>query len=134
MVANEFAQLFPATEITWNTATSAVRVSMVLLYSRIFAPVKLFKYVCWMIIFINLANWVAVVVASGLICRPLSYIYFRVGKGSCGNIRALETYTAVSSIVFDAATVALPLPCLWSLQMKTRRKIAISFVLGLGIM
>ncbi|KAI9717830.1 MAG: hypothetical protein M1828_007069 [Chrysothrix sp. TS-e1954] len=128
------SKLFPATDITWNTATTLIRISMILLYSKIFSPVRSFKILCLAMIFLNILNCIAIILASSLICHPLSYIYLRAGNGTCGNVKALETYGAVASIVFDGAVVVSPLPMLWRLQMKRKRKAAISLILGLGVL
>lgn len=50
------------------------------------------------------------------------------------DIKALAYATGAMSIVEDLVIVALPLPVLAKLQMSTRKKIGIGFMLALGSM
>ena len=129
-----YVQLFPATQILWNSATTCIRISVILLYRQLLGPVKVFGRVCIGIAVLNIVNFICIFIVTLTICRPLSYIYLRVGPGHCGNIKAFETYTAVISIVLDTTVVVLPLPLLWKLQMKTGKKIGITVILSLGTM
>lgn len=40
----------------------------------------------------------------------------------------------VVNIVLDVSLVVLPMPILWSLRMATAKKVALSFIFGLGIL
>ena len=117
----------------WIAAAVCVRVSIILLCVRIF-PVRRFKIVCWIVVVINIAGFLSVVLATCLICRPISYAFDKtVPDGHCGSLAAFELYTATFSIIVDFAVVVLPLPMLWKLQMKTKRKIELSVVFGMGL-
>ena len=107
---------------------------MVLLYIRIF-PVNHFKIVCWIVVAINIAGMIAVVLATCLICKPISYYSDKtIPGGHCGNLPAFILYMAVVNLLLDFMVVILPLPMLWKLQMKTKRKIELSIVFGMGLM
>lgn len=107
---------------------------MILLYRQIFEPVRKFGLTCLAFSVINILNWLAAILATFLICSPISYIYVRIVPGRCGNVEGFQTYTAVASFILDAAVVILPMPQLWKLQMKTKKKIGISIVLSLGVL
>jgi len=107
---------------------------MLLFYRQICAPAKAFGRTCLAMVLLNGVNFIVIILTTCLICAPISYIYVREGSGRCGDLRAFETYTAVSAMILDAATVAVPMPQLWKLQMHASHKIGISSVLGLGLL
>jgi hypothetical protein len=111
-----------------------VRISMLLFYIRIFsvsAWTKAFKT----FIVLNITSLVAVMLGALLICRPIEYSYNKtIPGGHCGDMLALQRWTAIWNLLMDTAIVALPMPILWSLKLNVRKKIGLSIVLGLGIM
>lgn len=133
-VDNPTLQLFVAIDVIWNAAVTTVRCSILLFYIEIFS-IQRFRRICWVVIGLNLASMVAVVVSTGLICDPIAYSYDRtIPGGHCGDLNAFERYTAVWNLLADATIVVLPMPILWSLQMRTRKKVGLSIVFGMGIM
>ncbi|KAL8730562.1 MAG: hypothetical protein Q9166_004016 [cf. Caloplaca sp. 2 TL-2023] len=124
--------IFIAIEIVWNAATGCVRVSMLLLYIRIF-PVRNFRNICWANVGLNALVFVSIVLGTCLICTPITWSFDKSDpNGKCGNLLKFERYTAVMSLITDAIIVVLPMPMLWRLQMKLQKKIGISVVFGLG--
>lgn len=54
--------------------------------------------------------------------------------GSCGDQKFLDMYIAIFNLLLDVMVVILPMPILWRLQMARSKKMALSFILGIGIM
>lgn len=107
---------------------------MLLYYIRIF-PVRRFRKVCWSLIAVNVATLVSVVLSTLLIRSPITHSFDKSTLGGhCGDLARFELYTAILALVSEFIIVTLPMPVLWSLQMKTRKQIGISIVLGMGIM
>ncbi len=107
---------------------------MLLLYIRIF-HVRSFRQICWIITGLNVAIFVSVVLATCLICRPITYSFDKTSlSGECGILNRFENYTAIISLIADTTIVILPMPMLWRLQMELRNKVGISIVLGMGTM
>lgn len=104
---------------------------MLLFYIRIFA-ISRWRIVFWVALGLNVASMISVLVAALAICHPLSQLYQPVPGGYCGNQNAFELFTAVWSLLADAAIVVLPMPILWSLQMNLNKKIGLSVVFGMG--
>ena len=76
---------------------------------------------------INIAGLVSVVLGTCLICQPISYAVDKtIPDGHCGNLVAFEEYTAILTVILDIMIIVLPLPILWKLQMRTKRKIELS--------
>ncbi|KAF1998138.1 hypothetical protein P154DRAFT_604424 [Amniculicola lignicola CBS 123094] len=126
-------KLFVAILIIWNTAVSAIRISILLFYIRIFAVTK-FRWAFIAVTILNVAELIAVLVASLTICQPISYAFNPTTPGGhCGNTKGLQKFTTYWSLVTDVTIVSLPMPILWSLNMRTRKKIGLVIIMGMGI-
>jgi hypothetical protein len=67
---------------------------MLLFYIRIFS-VSSWRPVFWTFVGLNASSLVAVIIASLAVCRPMRYAYDKTIPGYCGDILALQRYTAV---------------------------------------
>ncbi len=88
----------------------------------------------YVVISLTIALIFAVILESFLLCRPFKFTWDKeIQGGVCGN--AVYAYLAISiiNLVIDFAVVLLPMPILWKLQMPVGKKVAISAMLGLGI-
>lgn len=84
---------------------------------------------------INIAGLISVILGACLICQPISYAVDKtIPDGHCGNLLAFEAYTAILTVILDVMVIVLPLPIVWKLQMRTKRKIELSIVFGMGLM
>ncbi|KAF2148037.1 hypothetical protein K461DRAFT_316460, partial [Myriangium duriaei CBS 260.36] len=125
-------KLFLIAHILWIAATTAIRVSLHLLYIHLFSTVNGFRYVSTCMIIFNLMNFTAQFFGSLIICIPWTYIYYQDGNGHCGDIGSFDLYTAIMSIILDAAVTILPLPILWNLRVEIPKKLGISIIVSLG--
>jgi hypothetical protein len=70
-------------------------------------------------------------------CHPVSFAWDKVyGTGTCLNaelIANLGYAFSATSIFFDWLFALLPVPMLWRVQMTMQIKIAIFFILGMGV-
>ena len=117
--------------LLWIVAVTLIRASVIFLYIRIFCK-RPFRIACYVALAVNLAFATASVLACCLICRPFAYNWDRSLHGSCGNSKSLDLFLGVFNLLLDVTTVALPLPVLWNLQMRTGRKIALSILFSMG--
>lgn len=70
------------------------------------------------------------------ICRPFRYNWV-IGPAAleyCGNLKLKFLLSAIFNLILDVCILMLPMPVLWTLHMNLRKKIAVSFVFGLGIL
>ena len=118
-------------QLLWVTCVTLVRVSVLTLYVRIF-PTPSFRKVCYLVLGFNLGYFMGVVLACFLICQPLAFIWDQSVNGSCGNQKSLDTFIGLFNLLLDVTAVALPMPVLWGLQMRKRRKLAVSGMFSMG--
>ena len=82
---------------------------------------------------VTVAYWLSTVVTALLICRPFAYNWNKFTiSGRCGNVPAYYLSTGIVNLIIDVAIIALPLPKLWGLQMKTSKKLALTAIFSLG--
>lgn len=78
---------------------------------------------------------IAFATASLAACRPFEYNWNRtIENGTCIDTSRFYTAQTIIGVVFDFIVVALPMPMLWGLQMKIRKKVALTGVFGVGIL
>lgn len=122
-----------AATILWPSANTFVKLSILHLYTRIFSTHTL-VYSAYAIGSITLAYWLSTFLTAFLLCTPFAYNWDKlIIGGHCGNPSAYYLSTAIVNLLIDVAIVALPLPILWGLQMKTSRKIALTAMFSLGV-
>lgn len=119
-------------QLLWVTSVTFIRASVLTLYIRIFRTLS-FRTTCYVIQGINLAYFVAVVLACCLIYRPFAFLWNQSIDGFCGDQKSLDLFIGVFNLMMDVTTVALPMPVLWGLQMRMRQKLVITGMFSMGV-
>lgn len=111
---------------------TAIRCSILFLYTHIFSSSRKFRFVCYAMMCACVLWAIGDILTVTLLCRPIAFNWDKTVGGSCGNINA--AYLAVHSFnfVIDAGIAVLPIPVLWGLQMPTANKIGITIMFALG--
>lgn len=126
-------QLQWAIQFTWIIALTMAKISVLLLYVKVFplpytvlaARVSAVVVVLWS---------TASVVATVLICRPISYSWGGSVEGHCGDQIALYKGIGVVNLLTDIACLALPMRHLWTIQLPRARKNILIFTFALGFL
>lgn len=108
-------------------AMLATKVSILLLYLRIFRPSRTMRIVIHVNLWINVAVYVIGFGAG---------ISWFVGPKATGEVsgRVLGLASAIFNSVSDIAILLIPISMVWTLKMAKERKLAISAVFTTGIM
>jgi hypothetical protein len=77
--------------------------------------------------------WIALILNSFLICKPIAFKWDRTLNGQCGSPVAEEISFAAVNMIIDGMIVFLPTPIIWKLQKSVKEKIGISCMFGLGL-
>lgn len=94
-----------------------------------------YTYFLYGIIVVTILTTFVTLISVWIQCRPLAASWGEVA-GECMDVNVLITLTYVVSglnIATDWSVSLLPIAILWRLQMPVKMKIAVSFVLGLGV-
>ncbi|KAJ5218110.1 uncharacterized protein N7498_000209 [Penicillium cinerascens] len=130
-----YAQLANASQIMYGPLIFITKLSILLLYLRVFAPNRK----SWLYMFIQLLLWfnAAFYLADTLIeifeCVPRERIWNPDSPGKCVNIQTMILATAVINTVSDISLLILPIFCVWRLHMRTAQKFGISAVFAAGL-
>ncbi|KAK1148775.1 hypothetical protein N8T08_008660 [Aspergillus melleus] len=126
-------QLIIPLQFLWVLSLSCTKISILLLYLRIF-PVTWLVGVAWTTIGVIVAWAIATILAGCLICRPFAFNWDQtIPGGSCGNQVTSFTATGVINLVTDVVVLVIPMPLLYRLQMATYKKVTLITVFGLGL-
>ncbi|RYC57891.1 hypothetical protein CHU98_g8303 [Xylaria longipes] len=131
-IANSL-KLFVAAPLLWALSTSFLKLSILFFYISLFTIPRI-RSAVYVVIILTAALIVAVIFESFFLCRPFAYTWDKTIKGGvCGSSTNAYLAIAITNLIIDLSVVALPMPVLWQLQMPTRKKVAVSAILGFGL-
>ncbi|KAI0116372.1 hypothetical protein GGR51DRAFT_574685 [Nemania sp. FL0031] len=125
---------FFAAQPFWTISVTSFRLSILLLYREIFSVSQYFDWAVRISVTVVCASFVGMIVIIFTACYPTTFDWHeRVVNGYCGEQPILLMVAAASSAAFDIIIVALPLPLVWRLQLRTHKRLAITITFGLGL-
>ncbi|KAL4901223.1 hypothetical protein BDW74DRAFT_86925 [Aspergillus multicolor] len=134
---NHVLYLFVVTTSLYPPVMSLIKISMLLLYLRIFPHQKL--RIATFIMIAVVSMWgIAYTIAIIFNCTPRSYGWLKWDgehQGKCLNQSAMQISHAILNIVFDVIVICLPLPVLLKLNMSKTKKtgVCLMFLTGLVV-
>lgn len=120
--------------VMYSPLALAVKVSILFILVRIFAPYR--KVVVFIYVFLSvlLAYTIAATIAKICICMPIGSFWLGtdVTHGHC--LKELEIFLTdgVVSMVSDLAILILPLTVIWRLQLSMKKKLRVMAILAAG--
>lgn len=82
----------------------------------------------------GVAYCAAAILEALLICIPIRYNWDKRIDGHCGNSYAAYVSVAIVDLIAELSVIMLPMPYVWTLQLPVGKKIALTFIFGIGIM
>jgi hypothetical protein len=126
------SKIFFASQLLWAVAIPIIKISILLLYTRIFGVLSYFRYTAYILgVFLFLWGIMVVFVVS-LACRPLKYTWDKSGEGSCINATVFYIIGSGLNVITDFITLFLPLHAVWYLQSSIQQKLLLTGVFLLG--
>lgn len=131
-------QLFYAGEPLYVAVVFGTKVSLVLLYLRIWSKdSRNLNMACWIVIGLLTALFISFEFATIFQCIPISYnwrsLIDRTAKGSCTDRQAQIYSQAAFNIFFDVLVLLLPVPSLLKLNISWMKKLGVGIVFAVGI-
>lgn len=132
-VLAEQVQFILVTEMAYTSAIISVKLSVLLLYSRVFPSVK-FRKVLWSIGGFVVCYALAQELTIIFQCRPIDGAWDPAAHANaiCIQLNLEWVIMASFNVVTDIVTLCLPLPLLWRLQIDMERKLQLIGVFLLG--
>ncbi|KAM0800100.1 hypothetical protein BDR22DRAFT_852859 [Usnea florida] len=120
------------------TTTATIKISLLLLYYRLFFPSRPFRIAVYTAAAIVLAWWIAVLFADIFQCVPVEAFWEIHGNNmfhntaTCMNTITFSIGTGVSNLLTDIIVLSLPIPMVWSLKQNRTQKITMTGIFLLG--
>lgn len=125
-------QAFFASELIWGTSVTIVKVSILLLYFRIFGRLRYLRLLAYILGIFSICWAIMVVLVCAFQCRPLALIWDKTVDGTCINAPLFFILGSAPNVITDFMVLALPMPAVWRLQTTTMQKISLTGIFLLG--
>lgn len=117
--------------IMYIASMAATKISILLLYRRIF-PIWKLRCIAWAVgIFIFAYSFAAVFVVI-FACHPVQGVWNPLAKAKCNNTNAAVLVMAIFNVVTDVIVLILPMPVVWGLELPKTRKFQVMAIFLLG--
>lgn len=120
-----------AATISYALMTLFIKLSILSLIARVFAPYKRRMQGIYVLGALLVAYYLTSLILKIRVCWPIS-AYWQGEQDKCLNQSAVITADAIISTVTDAIILVLPLPLTWSLQLPPKKKMRVGSMLAVG--
>ena len=110
------------------------KLSILILYLRLFSVNKIFRYCTWSMIFFVVGYLSANLCTQIFGCMPRSKYWLPDTPGHCMNYIAAGIAYGSMNFVSDLLIFILPHPIVWRLKLSRREKAGVSFIFMSGAM
>ncbi|MCJ1429126.1 hypothetical protein MMC29_007039 [Sticta canariensis] len=126
-----FAKSVLATEYFYTSAIAAVKISILLLYRRLF-PNHRFRIILWSFgVFILTYSTVQLLVTL-FQCRPIRGAWDPFIRANCIKLNLEFMIMGSLNVATDVTTLCLPMPLLWRLKISIERRLQVMSMILLG--
>ncbi|KAL8832109.1 MAG: hypothetical protein Q9191_000466 [Dirinaria sp. TL-2023a] len=128
-----FDQTFYVVSMTTVLTFGFTKLAVLLFYKRIFTG-KVFKALIWVMIVLSFVWTVGFFFSQLLQCVPLSVNWSKYGgtTAQCIDVNKMILAQAWSDVFTNVVILALPIPCIWRMQMPISRKLGVCAIFLLG--
>lgn len=128
-----FLNLSFACSILYFSDVTAIKISILLMYRRIFHIDTSFRRQSLLVGLVVVAFWLAATVAALANCHPFKYNWLSLQPEKyCFNYNLFWMITGAVEILIDTVILALPVRMVLGLQLSRQRKASIMFIFFLG--
>jgi len=111
---------------------TAVKLSILFLYLRIFGSVDYFRKAAYTIMAICLLWFVIIITGNVLYCRPVQRFWDHTVEGSCFDFATFFLVMELADMVIDAAIIGLPMKTILGLCLSLRKRLGLLGIFVLG--
>ncbi|KAI1872173.1 uncharacterized protein JN550_003892 [Neoarthrinium moseri] len=115
----------------WLTLVALVKSAILHFYGQTFQNTAFIRIV-YAVMAIVIAFWISAFFADVFFCIPVHKTWLPETPGRCGESSSMYIGMASADLAIDIVVLILPMPILWGLQLPAARKVALTFVFGLG--
>ena len=129
-----FWKAFLGVQVLYFTNAVLTKLSLLLLYRRLFGVVKNFRIALWVSALLVTGYWIACTILAFL---RLSTLCEELGQDGARRMRQSDQFlprNGICNLLIDFLILCLPLPMVWNLSITTRQKLMLSGIFLLGIL
>lgn len=128
-----FLKLCFLTSLLYFSMISAIKLSILLMYCRIFSVDAAFRVQSLLLGIVVVMFWLATTVATLANCIPIKYSWISLSDPAhCFNFNIFWMATGALEVVIDTMILALPVRMVLGLQLSYKRKVFLLFIFLLG--
>ncbi|KAL9051676.1 MAG: hypothetical protein Q9206_004612 [Seirophora lacunosa] len=125
-------QAFYASELIWAASIPIIKISILLLYIRIFGRLRYFKILAYIIGVFSICWAIMVILVCAFQCRPVQLVWDKSVSGTCINAPLFFIIGSAPNVFTDFVLLVLPLPAVWNLHTTRAQKISLTVIFLLG--
>ena len=119
-------------EIIYGPIIYAIKLAILLLYLRVFQPIR-GTYICLhIIVWANLAFYAIGTFVEIFQCAPIQKVWFSKWPGTCFDQKAIQLSSAGINILSDLSILVLPIWSVRDLQTSKQRKVGLFGIFAFG--
>ena len=122
-----------AQQILYNPVIFVTKLSILLLYLRVFKPSRVTFTALHAVLWANLAFYIIATFIEIFQCKPMRKIYLPLLPGSCINQRNSQIASGAINVISDVAILILPIASVWKLRVYRKGKIGLFLIFGFGL-
>ncbi|KAG8168457.1 hypothetical protein KVR01_001206 [Diaporthe batatas] len=122
-----------ATQLLYNPILALVKNGMLLFFLRVGGSIDNLRLFIIFIIVLNTLMMVSIFLIDLLQCIPIQKTFYLNTTGTCINVGDFFISTAAATILTDILVIIIPVWITWNLKMKLRKKLAVIFLLSMGL-
>ena len=133
---NSAQKLIIVYELVYGPTIFFAKLSLLLLYLRIFSPNQLTRYLIYFGIAVNFLVYTATTVAFGYMCIPRPSQTWLEGSTTamCKSSSIMNYIQGIFNVVSDFYILTLPIPVVWRLQMPQAKKVGVMVIFMTGLL
>lgn len=125
-------QRFLSTQVIYFANSAATKISLLLLYYRIFGVNQKLRLAMMVCGFFSISYFIACTFTALFGCHPVSYFWNKHQSGKCINQVKFFRGNGIVNLLIDVMILCLPMPLVWRLKIERRQKITLSALFLLG--
>ncbi|KAK7930980.1 hypothetical protein PG985_001692 [Apiospora marii] len=129
-----YTKLDYASTVMYFSITATTKLSILLLYNRIFSVNVLLRRLVRLLLAVVIGFWIGCTVANLTNCIPMEYVWINSLSDPryCFNYNIYWFASGICEAFIDVLIILLPVRTILGLQLSTEKKVAIAFVFMLG--
>ena len=122
-----------ATQLLYYCVQAIIKISLLLLYHRLFGVDKLFRTALYVSAALTLMWWLGSFLDTIFQCIPVAASWDNsIKDAKCQSIEDAALGTAIPNLILDILFLLLPVPIIWKLNVDKRVKVSLTGIFLLG--